>query len=114
MTSYVKTYPAWGRGLHSTCPDEAASLHPVLLGKEEESDAPPELWEAGHNFSESPSGTHQKSKNEITDASLHQPLLAPTAENNSQAPPSTLLKATARAEGFRADARVLFSFIKEM
>lgn len=113
LTSYVKTCPAWGRGMHSTCPKEAALLHPALLGKEEENNAPAELWEPGHNFSESPSGAHQKSKNKITDASLHQPLLAPTAENSSEAAPSTLLRAAARAQRFRADARVLSSFIKE-
>lgn len=55
---------------------------PVLKwvhGSEEESNAPSELREPRHSSSESPSGTHQKSKNKITDASFHQALLAQTA-----------------------------------
>lgn len=48
--------------------------------KEKGRNAPSELWELRHNYSEGPSGTHQKSKNKITDTSFHQALLAQTAE----------------------------------
>lgn len=48
--------------------------------KEEGRNAPSELWELRHNYSEGPSGTHQKSTNKITDTSFHQALLAQTAE----------------------------------
>lgn len=42
--------------------------------------APPELQEPGSNYSESPSGAHQETKNKSTDTSFHQAAPAPTAE----------------------------------
>lgn len=41
---------------------------------------PSELWEPRLDYSEAPSGTHQKSKSRLTDTSFHHALLAQTAE----------------------------------
>lgn len=85
-TRCVKMYP-W-RSLDRerslpTYPAEVASLCWLtdwLTGKAEGRNAPPELQEPGPNYSESPSGTHQKSKNKFPDTSFHQVVPALTAE----------------------------------
>ena len=48
--------------------------------EEEGRNVPLDLWKAGHNYSAAPSGTCQKSRNRITNASFHQALLPETAE----------------------------------
>lgn len=64
-------------------------------------DRPSQLRERRHNYSEAPSGAHQKSKNKITDTSFHQAPHAQTAgaaarplERHHAAEPPQLLPRT--------------------
>lgn len=50
------------------------------LEQEEGRNGPSELWEPRLTYSEAPWGTHQKSRNRITDTPFHQAVCAPAAE----------------------------------
>lgn len=61
----------WEAANHLPRKDSLTALHWVCK-KEEERSSPSELQGWGHNSSESPSGTHQKGRDKITDISFSQ------------------------------------------
>lgn len=107
--------PRMGPGTASH-PSWRGSLLPLRfhLEQEEGKNGPSELWEPRLTYSEVPWGTHQKSRNRITDTPFHQAVCALAAETRRQRGRFIIMPlwAVAWAGTGRVDARMRFCFFK--